>query len=58
MLLEEDASINGAVRKELDSLQERYHPRKVELVDTYNDKRYVHMIVQLAEEQTSSSRVE
>ncbi|EED94314.1 predicted protein [Thalassiosira pseudonana CCMP1335] len=58
MLLEEDASINGAVRKELNSLQERYHPRKVELVDTYNDKRYVHMIVQLAEEQTSSSRVE
>ena len=37
----------GTVKKELTNLQQKYHPRKVKLVDTYEDNIYVHMIVEL-----------
>ncbi len=54
----EGATPGGTVRKEMFLLQQKYHPKKVELVDTYEDSIYVHMIIRVVDEDSSESESE
>eukprot|EP00569_Conticribra_weissflogii_P001501 CAMPEP_0171358010 /NCGR_PEP_ID=MMETSP0878-20121228/46533_1 /TAXON_ID=67004 /ORGANISM="Thalassiosira weissflogii, Strain CCMP1336" /LENGTH=1416 /DNA_ID=CAMNT_0011864067 /DNA_START=143 /DNA_END=4393 /DNA_ORIENTATION=+ len=54
----EGATPSGTVRKEMFLLQQKYHPKKVELVDTYEDSIYVHMIIRVVDEDSSESESE